>query len=123
MPKGEEVRSVPPQNVSHIALGLEVQEIFSPSGRGRSVSLDIPLIRFAGPQTSGGTQFPTFHNGRVARYSTSCRRKVLALSYCVRIGGSLELSPHGYSIGRAGNPPSRGRDLSCARPGFAVSSL
>jgi tetratricopeptide (TPR) repeat protein len=45
MPKGEEVRSVPPQNVSHIALGLEVQEIFSSSGRGRSVSLDIPLYR------------------------------------------------------------------------------
>ena len=45
MPKGEELRSVPPQNVSHIALGLEVQDIFSPSGRGRSVSLDIPLYR------------------------------------------------------------------------------
>ena len=45
MPKGEEVRSVPPQNVSHSAQGLEVQEIYPPSGHGRSLSLDIPLYR------------------------------------------------------------------------------
>ncbi len=45
MPTGEEVRAVPPQNVSPSALGLEVEEIYLPSGRGRSVSLDIPLYR------------------------------------------------------------------------------
>ena len=45
MPKGEEVRSVPPQNVSPSAQGLEVKELSSPSGRQRSVSLDIPLYR------------------------------------------------------------------------------
>src|ERR1700687_1795885 len=44
MPKGEEVRSVSQQNVSPSAQGLEVKEL-SPSGRGRSVSLDIPLYR------------------------------------------------------------------------------
>ncbi len=45
MPEGEEVRSALQQNVSPGAEGLEVKEIFSPSGRGRSVSLDIPLYR------------------------------------------------------------------------------
>ena len=45
MPTGEEVRAVPPQNVSPSSLGLEVEEIYLPSGRGRSVSLDIPLYR------------------------------------------------------------------------------
>ena len=45
MLKGEEVRSVSQQNVSPSAQGLEVKEISSPSGRGRSVSLDIPLYR------------------------------------------------------------------------------
>jgi len=45
MLKGEEVRSVPPQNLSPSAQGLEVKETLSSSGRGRSVSLDIPLYR------------------------------------------------------------------------------
>jgi hypothetical protein len=45
MLKGEEVRSVPPQNVSPSAQGLEVKEILSSSGRERSGSLDIPLYR------------------------------------------------------------------------------
>jgi len=45
MPEGEEVRSIPGQNVSPGAQGLEVKEIFSPSGRGRSVSFEIPLLR------------------------------------------------------------------------------
>ena len=48
MPKGEEVRSVSQQTVVPSALGLEVEEISSHSGPGRSVSLDIPLYRTDG---------------------------------------------------------------------------
>jgi len=48
MPEGEEMRSIPGQDVSPSAQGLEVKEIASPSGRGRSVSLDIPLYRTDG---------------------------------------------------------------------------
>ena len=71
MLKGEEVRSVPQQNVSFSAQGLEVKEISSPSGRGRSVSLDIPLyrtmrmvrcIRFGASLDHAADFFRTQHN-------------------------------------------------------------
>jgi hypothetical protein len=79
MPKGEELRFVPPQNVSSIALGLEVQEVLSPSSRGRSVSLDIPLYR-----TGHLVAYPNGPPSRIT-YSMWTYRQVLLQATMFRV--------------------------------------
>jgi hypothetical protein len=39
------VRGTPQPSVPHGRTGLEVKKLFSTSGRGRNISLDIPLYR------------------------------------------------------------------------------
>ncbi len=95
MPKGEEVRSVPPQNVSQIAQGLEVQEIraglIAPNPKSWpdtkwSIEENTPLPRLrvnARPARAGGegkghqSLYVTFSvlpimSGRIGRRAQTC---------------------------------------------------